>query len=120
MLICVSKTGTPLCPVAALLNFMAVRPQGDGPLFVLENSSPLTRDKFVRMTKFALQLANFDASAYSGHSFRIGAATAAAAAGVPPYFIRMLGRWKSEAYQSYIRTPRESLASISQLLVGTQ
>ena len=112
----VGKTGTSLCPVSALLNFMAVRPQGEGPLFVHEDGSPLTRSHFVQLTKHALRLANMDATGYSGHSFRIGAATAAAAAGVPAHFIKMLGRWQSEAYHAYIRTPRESLASVSQLL----
>ena len=114
--ICVGKTGTPLCPVSALLNFMAVRPQGEGPLFVHKDKSPLTRSQFVQLTKRALRLANVEAAGYSGHSFRIGAATAAAAAGVPAYFIKMLGRWQSDAYHTYIRTPRESLASVSQLL----
>ena len=103
-------------PVSALLNFMAVRPQGGGPLFVHEDSSPLTRSWFIQLTKCALELANTDATRYSGHSFRVGAATAAAAAGVPAHFIKMLGRWQSEAYHSYIRTPRESLASVSQFL----
>ena len=114
----VGRTGTSLCPVSALLNLMAVRPQSEGPLFVHEDSSPLTRSRFVHLTKHALRLANIDATGYSGHSFRIGAATAAAAAGIPAYYIKMLGRWQSEAYYSYIRTPRESLASVSQLLSG--
>ena len=43
----VGRTGTPLCPVSALLNFMTVCPQGGGPLFVHEDSSPLTRSWFV-------------------------------------------------------------------------
>ena len=68
------------------------------------------------MVKKTLCTANIDATAYSGHSFRIKAASAAAAAGVPAYFIKMLGRLESEAYHLYIRTPRESLASISQLI----
>ena len=110
------KTGTAVCPVLALLHFMAIRPNIDGPLLVHADGSPLTRDQFVRMVKRALHSANIDATAYSGHSFRIGAASSAAAAGVPAYFIKMLGRWESEAYHLYIRTPRESLASISQLI----
>ena len=46
------------------------------------------------------------------------AATSAAAAGVPAHIINMLGRWESEAYQLYIRTPRETLASISPILAN--
>ena len=110
------KTGRAVCPVLALLHFMAIRPNTNGPLLVHADGSPLTRDQFVRMVKRALRSANIDATAYSGHSFRIGAASVAAAAGVPAYFIKMLGRWESEAYHLYIRTPRESLASISQLI----
>ena len=62
-------------------------------------------------------MANIDQSAYLGHNFQIGAASSAAAAGIPAYFIKILGRWESEAYHLYIRTPRASLALISQLLV---
>ena len=57
-----------------------------------EDSSPLTRSQFVQLTRRALELANIDAARYLGHSFKIGAAMAAAAAGVPTHFIKMLGR----------------------------
>ena len=110
------RSNTALCPVMAILNYMAARSTGDGPLLVHRDGSPLTRDQFVRSVKRALTAANIDASAYSGHSFRIGAATAAAAAGIPAHFIKMLGRWESDAYHVYIRTPRESLAAVSQLI----
>ena len=110
------RTSATVCPVAAILDYLAIRPKGEGPLLVHADGSPLTRDQFVRAVKRALQAANIDSSLYSGHSFRIGAATAAAAAGVPAYFIKMLGRWESEAYAIYIKTPREALASISTLI----
>ena len=110
------KTGTSLCPVKAVLCFLAIRPKSEGPLLVHADGSPLLRDQFVRMVKRTLRTANIDDADYSGHSFRIGAATAVAAAGIPAHFIKMLGRWESEAYQLFIKTPREALMGISQLL----
>lgn len=80
---------------------------------MLQDGSPLTRDAFVNAVKQALLSAGIDNSAYSGHSFRIGAATAAARAGIPAFLIKLLGRWESEAFQLYVQTPRETLASIS-------
>lgn len=40
-------------------------------------------------------------------SFRIGVATVAARNGVPDILIQALGRWSSNAYQWYFRTPSE-------------
>jgi len=50
-----------------------------GPLFQLQNSQPLTRQKLVDMLRTTLSMAGIDPTHYSGHSFRIGAATTAAA-----------------------------------------
>ena len=110
------KTDLLLCPVAAILHYLAIRPSGEGPLFVLENGSPLTRERFVREVKAALSVAQISHQGYSGHSFRIGAATAAAKAGVPSHIIKMLGRWSSDTYMLYIHTPRETLATISRAI----
>ena len=53
---------------------------------------------------------------YAGHSSRIGAATAAAQAGVEDSTIQTLGRWQSAAFLQYIRMPKEKLAAVSSLL----
>lgn len=50
---------------------------------------------------------------FSSHSFRVGAATVAARNGVPDHLIQALGRWTSNAYQAYIRTPSDALAKLS-------
>eukprot|EP00731_Ephydatia_muelleri_P020051 Em0012g876a len=68
--------------------------------------------------KETLTKAGIDRSSYAGHSFRIGAATSAAAAGVEDSMIQTLGRWKSSAYLVYVRVPRERLAAISTRLAG--
>ncbi len=60
--------------------------------------------------------AGVDASQYSGQSFRKGAATAASQAGYSDSFIQSLGRWKSAAYISYIRTSTEELATVAPTL----
>ena len=106
------KTGHAyLCPVLAYLS----RHPGpsSGPLLIHEDGQPLTRDQFVRLLKDALSICGIDCKGYSGHSFRIGAATAAAQAGIPYHLIKTLGRWESEAYQTYIRTPSSILAAVS-------
>ena len=55
---------------------------------------------------------------YNIHSFRIGAATTARQAGIPDAQIQMLGRWQSNAYKQYIKTPREELARLSKQLIS--
>ena len=53
----------------------------------------------------AIKYCGLDPSRYKGHSFRIGAASYAADAGMSEPPIRALGRWKSDAFHKYIRIP---------------
>ena len=117
--IVLSRTGLPLCPVAALLAYLVVRGNSEGPLFLLRGQ-PLTRPKLVLELRKALAVAGLQPDKYAGHSFRIGAATTAAACGVPVDVIKTLGRWKSQAYQLYIRIPDTQLASITKSLAGAR
>lgn len=114
------RTDKDLCPVGAILCYIALRGLSPGPLFLFQNGQFLTRAALVREIRQALQSVGIEASAYSGHSFRIGAATSAAAAGVEDALIKILGRWKSSAYMQYVRIPRESLSSISSVLADQQ
>jgi site-specific recombinase XerD len=108
------RTNSDLCP---MLRYLVKRPgPRSGPLFILQNGIPLQRDQFVRYLKDALDAAGISHAHYSGHSFRIGSVTAAARAGVPDHLIKALGRWESEAYQIYIRTPPSTLAALSSSL----
>ena len=110
------RTNQQLCPVAAVLSYLAIRAATPGPLFVFKNGSFLTRDRLVSRLRNSLQEAGIKAANFSGHSFRIGAATTAARVGIEDSVIKMLGRWESAAYQRYIRTPRAQLAAISSQL----
>ena len=113
------RTGASICPVQALLAYMAVRPLGlSGPLFCFPDGSPLCRDHLIKEVRSILAAKGLNPAHYSGHSFRIGAATSAAAAGIPDHAIKMLGRWSSSAYTLYLRTPPVQLAAYSAQLAS--
>lgn len=114
----VGATGNDLCPVAALLDFLQSRGTAPGPLFRFADGRPLTRSRFVDLVREALVRAGFNASQYCGHSFRIGAATTAAARGIEDSIIKTLGRWESLAYLQYVRLPREQLTGYSAVLAA--
>ena len=116
VLVFIGRTGTPLYPVAAVLAYLSQRPAGQGPLFKFADGRALTRQRLVEQLRKALKAIGVDHTLYSGHSFRIGAATAAHAAGIEDSVIHMLGRWESDAVLRYIRTPPQSLAQFSQRL----
>ena len=107
------RTDNDLCPVAAVLAFMALRGPGPGPFFCFRDGKPLTHSRLVAKLKESIQAVGVNCAAYSGHSFRSGAATTAAHQGIGDATIKILGRWKSSAYQLYIKTPREQLAAVS-------
>ena len=109
--IMVGKTGDDLCPVAAVAAFMVKRGRTPGPFFVFPDGKPLTKAKFVGFLKDALGELGLPKEQFAGHSLRIGAATAAAQAGIEDSTIMMLGRWNSAAFLRYIRTPKAVLAA---------
>ena len=87
------KTNSRLCPISTVLQYLAIRPPDKGPLFIQQNGSPFSRDQFVRGVKSALSAACIKNQGYTGHSFQIVPATAAAAAWVPAHLFKALGQW---------------------------
>ena len=106
----------PLCPVSVLLDYLVVRGSGPGPLFMFQDGKPLARPGFVATVKGALSMAGIDSLHYSGQRFRSGAAMTAAEQGIGDSTIKMLGRWKSTAYQLYVKIPRSKLAAFTSCL----
>ena len=98
-----TRHSTPECPVAALSSYLVLRGKRPGPLFLLENGSPVSRMWLVRQLKLALQMANLNPLLYNSHSFRIGRCTQLVMDGYPDSFIRKVGRWASNAYLRYVR-----------------
>ena len=82
------------------------------PLFQFESGAPLTHATSTQFTS------GLDETLYASHSFRIGAATAAGSAGLPTWLIKTLGRWSSDCYERYIRTPRDVLVSVTSKLIA--
>lgn len=118
--IAVGSTQNDLCPVSAMLAYLAIRGSRDGPLFTWQNGTPLTRIQFVESVREGLSKANLPAKDFAGHSFRIGAATTAATLGMEDSLIQTLGRWKSSAYLLYVKLDPRQLASISENLSKAQ
>ena len=92
--------------------FLLVRPQ-HGPFFYFESGRYLTRGIASDLLRDSARVAGLPYQSLKGHGFRIGAVSVAAAAGLPDWFIKVLGRWSSDCYQLYIRTPQSTLESVA-------
>ena len=86
--------------------------------FLLSVGSASTRSSVTHLLQDSARCAGLPYESLKGHSFRIGAASAAAAAGLPDWLIKVLGRWSSDCYQLYIRTPETVLLSAVPKMAG--
>ena len=94
------------CPVTMLHNWLAIRPKIPGLLFTLSDGKGMKREWFDQNLRRCLSFCNLNTKLYKGHSFRIGAAThASLSLGYTDSQIRLLGRWKTDAFKKYIRNP---------------
>ena len=98
-------SGSAVCPVMALLNFLAVRPSVTGQLFAWQDGKALSWSAFVAQLRVALRAAGINDAGFSGHSLCIFAAMTVAMASIPDHTFKVLGHWQSEAYHLYIRMP---------------
>ena len=90
-----------------------------GPLFIMVDGTYLTCHILVTLLSDSLQEAGIDSTGYNSYSFRISAATIAKEKGISDVHIKMLSRWKSNAYQLHVHTPQEQLAKLSNQLVSS-
>ena len=97
-----------LSPYESLLNYTLTRraqhASPSDPLFITNRGSVATRTWFHNHLRLVLSKAGYFPELFSGHSFRIGAASTASSRGVPDRVIQILGCWSSQAYHCYIRT----------------
>ena len=117
------QDGDFLRPVAALWDLFQFDPVPDEAL----SSTALFRfdgvpfsTAFVRsLVRMLMESVGEDPFAFGAHSLRIGGATAALAAGIPPVVIKVMGRWDSEIYEIYTRMSQEAARRAGVLIAST-
>ena len=112
--ILVGATGSDLCPITAILSYIDVQGNQPGAFFPNSSHRPVTKPWFVGEIRRILGSIGLPQHEYARHSFRIGAAIAAA---MEDSVIQTLSRWHSAAFLRYIHTPKEHLASLTAILV---
>lgn len=109
--ITIARSNSNLCAVTALQDYL-LQTHGQStsqPLFKFTDGRNLTCASLTNNLRALLNVCGLDSANFASHSFRIGAATNAGAVGLPDWLIKVLGRWKSNAYQTYIKTPKEAI-----------
>jgi len=116
--IVIGKANSHLCPLSAMLAYLESRTPfpTTGCLFTFQSGSFLTRGRLTSETRLLLSKGGLASSELAGHGFRIGTATTAASANLPPWLIKVLGRWSCDCFERYIRTPPSVLAQVPQTL----
>lgn len=94
-----------VCPVIRLREYLLIR---KGQLICHFDGTYLSRYQFSAVLKKSLAYLHVPAhgyyKGYKNHSFRIGMATALSEEGRSDEEIKRIGRWKSRAFESYIRS----------------
>ena len=103
-----------LCPFSALRRFVRALPQPvtPGPLFRFSSGAFLTRADIVTLLRAVFPTQPL----LQTHSFRIGGASALAAAGLPDYAIQVVGRWSSDSFLRYLRLPTADIRPFQQAM----
>lgn len=92
-----------MCCVLAVQQFLHIRPANAQYFFCHANGAPLTRSQFSGVLSRAIRNIGLPAKLYTSHSFRIGRASDLSSRGVSNDTIKKLGRWRSNAFNGYIR-----------------
>lgn len=96
------QTPQQYCPVYLLTAYLMKRGSAPGQLFLNADATKVSRAEFNTALRRCLLSLGISNSEIKSHSFRIGGATLAAQRGVSALTIKLLGRWRSDAYMKYI------------------
>lgn len=115
--IVIDPTGNITCPVRALQTWLPFVSAADDWLFpdLLDSSKSVSSGAVNSLVKEVARLANLSGR-YTGHSLRIGGATAALRGGLSVDQIRSIGDWRSDAILFYLRSIATAELGASQLM----
>lgn len=103
MSLVIQPNGSNYCPISTMKRYIQRRGSSPGPLFCLPGVIPVSSFTFSSIFNTCLVWSNYHHLPIKPHSFRIGAATWAAANGYTENQIQAMGRWNSNAFKKYIR-----------------
>ena len=104
LIVTIKASGGSYCPVKKLRQYLNIRGNTQGPLFLNWNDSPVLTSQFNRTLKCLLNWGNFPCDVYKAHSLRIGACSQSILSGLPERVVMGLGRRKSySAFKRYVR-----------------
>ena len=116
MYVYTGTSSSDFCLVGALIQYLHLHASTPSPLFLLSDGTPLNGQWLSSTIQPILSSARVP-GCFTGHSFRIRAATFAASRGLPDHLVNTLGRWSSNAYQLYISTPINTFKGVASQLV---
>ena len=92
-----------ICPVCNIDAYILVRPRVSPFLFIDKEGRLVTATWFLSNLRQVLQILGLNPGSFSTHSFRIGYTSDTAMAGSSYPQLQLRGRWKSMAFQKYMR-----------------
>lgn len=102
--------GGPACPVKMIEEYLRTAPQRnvgeterEACFFRWQDGTPVKAREVAQALTRCLQALQEDPSSYSTHGFRLGGTTEAAKKGASDMQLRLLGRWRSNAFLAYVR-----------------
>jgi hypothetical protein len=123
----VRDRGNPLCPVTAYMHYISLDPTNKGenrrrtPLFRHKNGKSVSTKDVVKFLKREVAAIGLDPDHYSGHSVRIGGATAALSCpSGDEYTVKVMGYWLGEAVRLYTRPTREMVTALQREMMRSR
>jgi hypothetical protein len=116
--------GSTLCPVYALRLMITRIPASlSEPAFLIPSDDgrskyPVTYSSLLSLLKSCIAKLGLNPQDYAMHSFRRGGCTLAHQLGVDPDSIKIHGKWRSDAYQAYLKQHLQKMLQVSKVMAA--